>query len=274
MVYSCIGQYTAVPYRIREVGLSIYSVEELCYYIRENIFMLDPDFFNEELTGYIRSELLLPELADMLEFYMAEGKGLPELIEILFSETAYSSRQELETLCNAASMSASLKTHERHRIKGDFLMKCGRTALAVLEYSAALSSMDREEFPADAARLSHNIGVAYASMFFFDRAADYFEESWNLDPEAMDSLEQYLSAKRLALGEEGYRQFIDENSFLQDILDKVDSDFQAAMEKSIRRADFRAIQTAKKMRDAGESIAWQRRIGEVLSEWKGEYRRL
>lgn len=65
-----MGQYllcqktAQMPYEIEEMGLHIYSAEELCYYIYHNLPMIDDSFINEALIEFIRKDLDMPVLAE------------------------------------------------------------------------------------------------------------------------------------------------------------------------------------------------------------------
>ena len=37
----CVGSYAKMPYRIPGLGTDVYSMEELCYCLKENAFLLD-----------------------------------------------------------------------------------------------------------------------------------------------------------------------------------------------------------------------------------------
>ena len=45
----CIGECAKNGYEPLHMGTVIYSVEELCFFIRENACLLDENFLNEEL---------------------------------------------------------------------------------------------------------------------------------------------------------------------------------------------------------------------------------
>ena len=42
----CVGSYATIPYTIEELELSVYSMEELCYCLKENAFLLDVSLFS------------------------------------------------------------------------------------------------------------------------------------------------------------------------------------------------------------------------------------
>ena len=52
----CVGNYAKVPYRIPELEVNVFSVEELCYCIKENAFLLDLSLLDDGLLNWIERE--------------------------------------------------------------------------------------------------------------------------------------------------------------------------------------------------------------------------
>ena len=65
----CRETEVTVPYYARELGISLYSAEELCYYIMNYVLLLDGDFIDEDLYRFIGEQLRRP----MLEGSCASG---------------------------------------------------------------------------------------------------------------------------------------------------------------------------------------------------------
>ena len=47
----CKEAPVTVGYLFPDTGISVYSLEELCYYINENIFLIEKDFMSDELCN-------------------------------------------------------------------------------------------------------------------------------------------------------------------------------------------------------------------------------
>ena len=45
-----------VPYFIKEIGKNVYSIEELSYYLYNHLYLVDEDFFGDDLIEYIGEE--------------------------------------------------------------------------------------------------------------------------------------------------------------------------------------------------------------------------
>ena len=54
------------PYFIENIGLNIYSIEELCYYFSTDLPLLDHTILNRQLVQWLWQELNLKTLAQKL----------------------------------------------------------------------------------------------------------------------------------------------------------------------------------------------------------------
>ena len=60
----CIGSYAENPYHIEKIGRNVYCIEELCYCIVKNAFLLDEESFGSSLFDWIEEECSLVKLSD------------------------------------------------------------------------------------------------------------------------------------------------------------------------------------------------------------------
>ena len=51
------------PYYIESISTNIYSIEELCFYLQNNIYLIDQTIVNEKLCKWVRDELGLERLS-------------------------------------------------------------------------------------------------------------------------------------------------------------------------------------------------------------------
>ena len=59
----CVGDYAKTPYCIPGLEINVRSMEELCYCMRENAYMLDLSLLDDGLVRWIEQECGLKELA-------------------------------------------------------------------------------------------------------------------------------------------------------------------------------------------------------------------
>ena len=73
------------PYRTRELGVDIYTAEELCYYIYHNFVVVDDDFISRELFEFLEDELKLGDHVAHIRKYI-EDKPSMELTLLFICE--------------------------------------------------------------------------------------------------------------------------------------------------------------------------------------------
>ena len=58
----CNQQIAAMPYYMEGISVNLYSMEELCYFIANNTYLLEREFMCEDLCTWIEKELKMVEL--------------------------------------------------------------------------------------------------------------------------------------------------------------------------------------------------------------------
>ena len=56
MFVLCQGKVAKKPYIMPYTRQKVYSLEELCYYIYNNIYTINEEFFEESLARWLREE--------------------------------------------------------------------------------------------------------------------------------------------------------------------------------------------------------------------------
>ena len=62
----CVGEYSENAYTVEELGIRVCCMEELCYCLKENAFLLDLSIMNDKLADWIGEECKVRELAKQL----------------------------------------------------------------------------------------------------------------------------------------------------------------------------------------------------------------
>ena len=82
----CSHPIAAMPYYIDNISLNVYSLEELCYYIENHLYLIEADFMSEELCLWIGQELDEKDLAQSLRSVLLGNGSLSDFkkLRILF----------------------------------------------------------------------------------------------------------------------------------------------------------------------------------------------
>lgn len=207
-VYLCLGKNAEVPYYFERARAHVWNIEELCYFVRENAWVLEPAILGKELTGWIAGQCSLPDLARMLAAALQEEKPVIGFVKVLFRYTGYCTMEEADQVEKILKLNESTSALERTRARGDYFLENKKFVLALYEYEELLQEWKGTD-PAFLGKVYHNRGVAQAQLFWFGKAAASFEQAWKLTKRE-DSARQFLAAKRLELGEQEYVAFLAE----------------------------------------------------------------
>ena len=97
MIY-CRRPLAAAPFYVEEVSLNVYSLEELSYYIANNVYLLNQEFMSQELCNWIGREVGDRELMKVLKDLIAENAPLHRFVEELLNATGYLTAQETKQI--------------------------------------------------------------------------------------------------------------------------------------------------------------------------------
>ncbi len=208
-VLLCFGTIAKTPYYSKEACINLFSIEELCYFIYHNAYILDDEFVSDKLVSWIESETKLPELASKIESVSGKRGALGNLVRILNNEIGFYSEEEWSMLLTDIDNNSKMSMPERRKIRADGLLKGERFAQALEEYENLLADCKESE-PQFVAKIYHNLGVCSAQLFLFERAADYFGKAY----ETYGNTESYiemLCARKMYMTPTQYVNFLAEN---------------------------------------------------------------
>ena len=86
------------PYFVESISTNIYTIEELCYYLYHNLYLVDQTIINEDLCKWLAEELELTQLASKLRQVMEREAGAEEILYPVFKEINYLTYEELKAL--------------------------------------------------------------------------------------------------------------------------------------------------------------------------------
>ena len=208
-VLLCRGTLATNPYYIKEACVNVFSIEELCYFVHNNAYMLDDEFVGEALAEWVEKQLKLDSVAAMIRRIMGQPKALSNLVRVLNNEIGYYSEEEWSALLEDIENNSRISLIERKKIRADGLLNTGKYAQCLEEYENIL----RDESLKDEkllARVYHNLGVCAAKLFLFERAAGYFESAYETYANTESYIEM-LCAKKMYMKPTEYLNYLAEH---------------------------------------------------------------
>ena len=271
-MYMCLGALSTTPYFLLGLGVNIYSMDELCYYLCVNAYILDNDLIDVRLCDYMRDNLEMPELSNKLRKMIKESRTLGEMVTTILVDTKYCTEDEIARIKQILVDNASLSFAAKRKVRGDNLLCANKYPRAIEEYQYVLSVLNKEEEPDLYSSILHNVGCAYSMMFLLDKAGDCFRQAYEIDG-SRESLEMYLICLRLSAKKEDFDRIVVKNGYDERIALEAVRIMRSAREAEIDTPYGDAMKRILELHDSGKVSEFYRVLDNTLDDWKLEYRR-
>lgn len=224
----CLGQIAKNPYSFEKLGVRIYSVEELCFYLEENAYLIDDDFISEGLLNWLEQECGLSELVHDLYPLIGKRNSLLEGVQKLLNYVGLYDAFTTQTICDQLQLDVGLSKLQKQKQQGDFLLKNQKYVKALIEYDLLLDELQETDMSLKMTVL-HNKGVALANLFAFSQAAECFEQAYQLK-QSDEYFRDYLAAKRMQLSDDEYVEFVSENQNAYEVSLQLEKEVDSILE--------------------------------------------
>ena len=246
----CHDKHATHPYEITRIHCKIYTIEELCYYLCNNLYLIDYTIMNEQLCVWLEEDLQLSKLAEELrDVIRLRGTVEKFVLTILKGSTIYQ-EPEMIRIQNVLEKLKNQKDIERQKFKGDNLLDSGEMEEAILVYQGILNEETDESVEAKFyGKVYACLGAAYGRLFLYKEAARMYDRAYQICEDIV-LLRPYLYASYKYMSLEEYHILLTKNSYYVEV--------NAQMRQEIEDIK-RGLQS-----EMNE---------ELLEKWKRQYRR-
>lgn len=222
----CQIKKAAKPYFIENISINIYSIEELCFYLCNNLYLIDRTIRNEELLQWLEEELGLRALAAKVRPHLKASASLSEFLYPILKEINYLDYEELRVLNTQLTRMGEETAEVKKKKKGDCLVANGMYVDAIQNYQEILK--DEEKLKASfTAGIYHNLGCAFSYLFQKEEAEECFWKAYEKSHTA-DALRVYLIAYSDCRGMQAYEKRLKDLKVDPAAGDKITSDIRNA----------------------------------------------
>ncbi|MEE1314746.1 MAG: hypothetical protein UHS49_03150 [Faecalimonas sp.] len=237
------------PFEIRRIHRQIYTIEELCYYLCNHLYLIDYTLMNEALCEWLCEELLLPQLAQELRQKIQENATIEQCILTVLANVSLYTMGELAHIQDVLEQLKNQKPVEKQKYKADNLLASGGIRQAISIYQSIL----QEEEEASVERRFYGsvyacLGAAYGKLFLYEEAARMYEAAYQICEDTA-LLKAYLYASNQYLSEDDYKALLQKSSLYQ-------------------KLHWEILETIQQIK---EEVSTVPDAGQLL-EWKEEYR--
>lgn len=204
LVKICVLKTAKIPYYAETTGIHLYSMEELSYYLYENIYLIDERMMEERLYSWIEKELELPMLAEKLRSGKSTGNHVYNQVMAILQASEYYSEEELSELSEKIKMISGLQAQERMKYKADEMLQNENYWAAVSEYERILSIRQNSKLTVEFyASVWNNLAGCYTRLFLFEKAAVCLENAYQFERIPEYKEKAYYARKLAAYGKNG-----------------------------------------------------------------------
>lgn len=248
----CVGNYAKEPYRVPGLEMNVFSMEELCYCMKENAFLLDLSLLDDGLLDWIERECGLGELADRLHPLVHRRGQLSEFAVAILRYVGFYDEEAIQETEQALKKGAGLSGIEKRKNQVDYLVRKKKYRSALRGYDELLQNWQTQEAEAKPApdfqaEIWHNKGVAYAGLMLYEGAAECFRQAYELSGDEAYCVD-YLAAKRMQLSEKVYVDFAAECTEWYPQTLELEKKYREAVEEWEKHPDYLQLYNRRELK--------------------------
>ncbi|MCR5416376.1 MAG: hypothetical protein K6E79_06250 [Pseudobutyrivibrio sp.] len=264
----CKNSIAASPYYIEEASLNVYSLEELSYFILNNVYLLSNKLESVELCNWIGRELKQKKLSEDLMNLVQSNAPLHIFVGHILASNGYASPKEIKDLLSIIATFENKSESERKKMRADRLMKSGKYVDAIYEYETLLSEdVVKTMSKTVEGDVYHNLGCAFAKLFLFDEAVKSFDEAYKKN-QKKQSLYCLLYSIRCMGDKELFDSYIAKYQVSPEYVEDVREIVKNATVKDEILSFNQSIQSLVK---EGDNDRFSQVVAKVIDGWKDEY---
>lgn len=228
----CVHEMAKIPYYVEATGIHIYSIEELAYYLYENIYLIDERIVEEKLYFWIERELGMAALAEKLRGGRVTGNHVYNQVMTILHASEYYTEEELNELSEKIKTISGLQTQERMKYKADELLLNENYWAAIAEYERLLSIRQSSRLNVDFyAKVWNNLAACYGRLFLFEKAAGCFENAYQFQKIPEYKEKAYYARKLANYGQEEQEELL-ESKLSEEFVSQAENVLKELEEKS------------------------------------------
>jgi tetratricopeptide (TPR) repeat protein len=258
-------------------------MEELCFALKENAFLLDTKIMSDTLLAWIGTECGLTDLSGELHPLIHKKGSLSAFVVRILEYVGFYDGAVVRQVEQTLKRGAGLNLYEKRKCMADQLIRKKKYGLALAQYETLLREWEKETAGTAAAlaegiavpfraELIHNQGVALAGLMLYEEAAGCFLHAYEADG-SQDSYLSYLAAKRMEMKAQDYIAFVADRQ----------EDFSASLQleqtmKNLQRdwretPEFRCLRQRQEWKETGETQKYYEENERIVQTLKDQYRR-
>ena len=268
----CKGHKATKPYHFELTNTNIYTIEELCYYVYNNIYEITEAVFDTNLVLWLKNEIGMDEIAGKLENMIKNKNNLKDIVVSILCRADYYVEEQIRRVIETIDAINGLPEALKLKIKADNYLKYGYYSQALTEYEGIINSQHaRELSPGAYGDILHNIGIVNLRTAGYNVAASKFKEAYSKNA-AKESLLSYLYALKLDKRDEDFEYEIKNYSVTTDMIRELSNNYLFSCDEAKLSENYEKIVKIEKIKKTGKISEFYQQLDGYISDLKEEYR--
>lgn len=260
------------PYKLPETDINIYCIEELCYYIYNNTYMITTEFFTRELIEFLEKDLGLVSLGQKLKRGIDYNEHFVDLVMHIMNSCNYYNADEKSQFAKNLEQISNKSPAGRVKARADMLLNSRKYASAIAAYSLILEKNEISKEEDYYSNIVNNIGIAYVNMFEYEEAIKYFKKAYSMKKKE-DYIDNLICAAILEDSDDTIKSIMEEYEITKENFDKYRKVIEYQTKQIAKNKNYREIME-KVSYSGGKSIeVYNKQVNEVLTDFRNEYRK-
>lgn len=269
----CNGKQAYIPYYFKITNTKVYSIEELCYFVYNNVEMLNEDFFGEPLIRWLKDELDLEDRANKLREIKSQAGSFKEIAVSILCSCEYYTESEIKNFIHNLDELVKLSPYEKLKKKADNYLKFRQFAEAAITYDKILDGEDVKSLSSEEyGNILHNLAIIKLHMVGITEAAESFKEAYerNKNPE---SLKQYFMALKLSKQDSIFLEEINAYGVTETLKDEILDEINTSLDEAKQSQEYKIMEEIQECKLTGRINQMYRIADELINGWKQDFRR-
>ncbi|MDF2589229.1 MAG: hypothetical protein K0S41_3070 [Anaerocolumna sp.] len=269
----CSGKLAKKPFHVKLTNTNLFSIEELCFFLYNNIELIQKDFFDYSLTEWISQELDLIKRAEILKELLDNNAGLKDMVVCIMCSADFYTETEIKHLLHCIDELGQLSPIEKMKKKADNYLKYRQFAEASIEYEKILESKEAVMLSGvEYGNLVHNLAIIQLNTVGILVAANSFKEAYERNRN-IETLKQYLLALKLGKKEDKFLEETKNFNVDEDIIDEINEKLQQINFDAESSEEYQMIEELLEYKQSGKLNQFYQLANERINRWKMEFRR-
>lgn len=269
----CTGKIADKPYIFPFTRTEIYSMDELNYYIYNNIYLLTDDTFQYSLCDWIETECNLPEASEKLRQLLNRRNSVKDIVVSLLCSADYYTEQQIRELIRVMEQIERLPAIKKRKIKADNYLQYGQYAKAAQEYETIVDAPEAAIFTQEEyGDIYHNLAVTKAKTVSPSEAAKYYQVAYRRNHRE-ETLKQYLYSLILSKKEEELKNACEEFQVTAEFKEKLEEDIFEKELATLETEDYKSIDNLSEMKRQGKVAQYYKELKNTIRQYKDTYRK-